>query len=121
MGFTPLSCQEWHFDTSLSGRINNVPSRYAPNCAPRLQQTLLNVIKQKTRSLIGEMRVSWMLLNCKKQNCGAGSRNRTGTMLPPRDFESPLGKSLKLSTGKDFHVVAPSLILIAGQIRTKRG
>jgi hypothetical protein len=28
------------------------------------------------------------LLNCKKQNYGAGSRNRTGTMLPPRDFES---------------------------------
>ena len=59
-----------------------------PPYAPGLQQTLLHVIKQKTRSLRGEVRVSWMLLNCKKQNCGAGSRNRTGTMLPPRDFES---------------------------------
>jgi hypothetical protein len=34
------------------------------------------------------MRVSWMLLSCKKQNYGAESRNRTGTVLLPRDFES---------------------------------
>ena len=59
-----------------------------PPYAPGLQQTLLNVIKQKTRNLIGEIRVSSTLLNYVKHNYGAGSRNRTGTMLPPRDFES---------------------------------
>jgi hypothetical protein len=48
MGFTPLSCQEWHFDTSLSGRINNVPSRYAPNCAPRIATN--NIERHKTKN-----------------------------------------------------------------------
>jgi hypothetical protein len=55
-----LAICEWHFGTALGGRINNVFPRYAPNCAPiypRITTNALNVIKQKTRSLRGEMRV----------------------------------------------------------------
>lgn len=44
--------------------------------------------KQKTRILKVRVAGHWTLLHFLKHVLGAGSRNRTGTLFPARDFES---------------------------------